>query len=359
MPVAGGIATVIEKVLEWTDIAGKGARKFVDDFIGAMSGLPSSASGIIAQLAAGTAAGMSTIASGAVDWAAGIVRAIIDGLAGLYQAGIDAVAELGRGMRESVTGLISDAASWGSDIAAGLASGIRNRAAAVRDSVVGLADNVKGWFTDEVEIQSPSKVFERFGGWLTQGLANGIDGGAGQVQGSMQGMAGGMLSHFDGVTRGARNLTDVFDNIKASFADMLQDMASRMMSSGLNSLLGSLFGAVDPLAGALRGAGLNAIPALATGTSYAPGGLSRINELGGEIVTLPRGAQVIPHDLSKEMMRGQGGAANMHITVNVEGANGDQHVIELVNQGVAQGLSAFDSALPGRVQQINAQPRRR
>ncbi|QXI63426.1 hypothetical protein CP157_01144 [Paracoccus marcusii] len=318
VPVAGGIATVIEKVIEWTDIAGKGARQFVDSFIAAMSGLPSSASGIIVQLAAGTAAGMSTIATGAVGWAADIVRSIIDGLKGLYQAGVDAVAELARGMRESVTGLIADAATWGSDIAAGLASGIRNRATAVRDSVVGLADNVKGWFTDEVEIQSPSKVFQRFGGWLTEGLANGIDGGAGDVQSSMQGVAGGMLSHFDGVLSGARNLTDVFDNIKASFANTLTDMAQNAMQSGLSGILGSVFGAIDPLAGALRGAGLNAIPAFAVGTNYAPGGLAQINERGGEIVNLPRGTQVIPHDLSKQMMQSRRENVSFHVTASFD-----------------------------------------
>lgn len=358
VPVSGGIATVIEKVIEWTDIAGKGARKFVDDFIGAMSNLPSSASGIIVQLAAGTAAGMSTIATGAVGWAADIVRAIIDGLKGLYQAGVDAVAELARGMRDSITGLIADAATWGSDIAAGLASGISNRAASVRDSVVGLADNVKGWFTDDLEIQSPSKVFQRFGGWLTEGLANGIDGGAGGVQSSMQGVAGGMMAHFDGVLSGAKNLTDVFDNIKASFANMVADMAQKAMQSGVSGLLGSVFGSFDPLAGALRGAGLNAIPAFATGTNYAPGGLAQVNERGGEIMNLPRGSQVIPHDLSKQMLQKQA-PSNVSINVNVEGANGDQHVISLVNQGVRQGISAYDKALPGRIQQTQANPRRR
>ena len=286
IPVAGGIATVIEKVIEWTDIAGKGARKFVDDFIGAMSGLPSSASGIIVQLAAGTAAGMSTIATGAVNWAADIVRAIVDGLKGLYQAGVDAVAELGRGMRDSVTGLISDAATWGGDIAAGLANGIRNRASAVRDSVVGMGDNIASWFNGNpnIDSHSPSRAFHRFGGWITQGLANGINAGAGDVQSSVSGIAGGMMSHFDGVLSGAKNLTDVFDNIKTSFANMLTDMAQNAMQSGLSGILGSVFGAIDPLAGALRGAGLNAIPGLAAGGIVAWDGLTQISEMGGEML---------------------------------------------------------------------------
>lgn len=362
IPVAGGIATVIEKVIEWTDIAGKGARKFVDDFIGAMSGLPSSASGIIVQLAAGTAAGMSTIATGAVNWAADIVRAIVDGLKGLYQAGVDAVADLGRGMRDSVTGLISDAATWGGDIAAGLANGIRNRASAVRDSVVGMGDNIASWFNGNpnIDSHSPSRAFHRFGGWITQGLANGINAGAGDVQSSVSGIAGGMMSHFDGVLSGAKNLTDVFDNIKASFASMVADMAQKSMASGLSGILGSVFGAIDPLAGALRGAGLNAIPAFATGTNYAPGGLAEINERGGEIINLPRGSQVIPHDLSKRAMQGQGGTSRIELTLSpdLEGrilSQAEGQSVQITQKGIGQ----FQKQMPNMVNDINRNHRRR
>lgn len=43
----------------------------------------------------------------------------------------------------------------------------------------------------------------------------------------------------------------------------------------------------------------------ADGTNFAPGGLARINEGGrGEIVDLPRGTRVIPHDVSMAMARG-------------------------------------------------------
>ena len=37
--------------------------------------------------------------------------------------------------------------------------------------------------------------------------------------------------YFDGVTQGARNLGDVFDNLKVRFADMVSDMASRLFCS--------------------------------------------------------------------------------------------------------------------------------
>jgi hypothetical protein len=46
------------------------------------------------------------------------------------------------------------------------------------------------------------------------------------------------------------------------------------------------------------------MPAFASGTDNAPGGLARINEQGGEIVNLPGGSQVIPHDLSMQIAAG-------------------------------------------------------
>jgi phage-related protein len=41
----------------------------------------------------------------------------------------------------------------------------------------------------------------------------------------------------------------------------------------------------------------------AAGTDYFGGGLTHINELGGEIVDLPRGSRIIPHDVSMEMAK--------------------------------------------------------
>ena len=102
---------------------------------------------------------------------------------------------------------------------------------------------------------------------------------------------------------------------------------------------------------------LNPVPAGAFGLSNFAGGLATINERGGELVSLPRGATVVPHDLSRRMV--DGAAGGMAITVNVQGANGDRQIEAMVMQGVSAGLAQYDRALPTRVQQIQGQPRRR
>jgi hypothetical protein len=47
------------------------------------------------------------------------------------------------------------------------------------------------------------------------------------------------------------------------------------------------------------------LPAYATGTSFAPGGLALVGERGPEVVNLPRGSQVIPHGLSLQGVASQ------------------------------------------------------
>lgn len=52
----------------------------------------------------------------------------------------------------------------------------------------------------------------------------------------------------------------------------------------------------------------------ALGTSYYSGGLTSINERGGELVDLPNGTRIIPHDLSKQIINNK---SNSNITVNL------------------------------------------
>lgn len=69
-------------------------------------------------------------------------------------------------------------------------------------------------------------------------------------------------------------------------------------ASGLLSLGSSFFGA-------------------ATGTDFAPGGLTLVGERGPEIVNLPRGAQVIPNDVLTSKRAARDGGDTYHISVNV------------------------------------------
>ena len=74
---------------------------------------------------------------------------------------------------------------YGKNIVQGLIDGINNGIENAKKTVSGLAKAIIDKFTTETEIHSPSKLFELFGSYIIQGLANGITGALGYVNDAM------------------------------------------------------------------------------------------------------------------------------------------------------------------------------
>lgn len=124
-------------------------------------------------------------------------------------------------------------------------------------------------------------------------------------------------------------------------------------TGGASSGGGGLFGWLGGLFGGGGGgsqwnlAKSGAITGLfADGTESAPGGLAVVGERGREIVNLPRGSQVVPNHRTESMFAanrndGQqdGSRKPSVLNVNINGASGDPHVRELVQQGVSEALA--------------------
>lgn len=79
----------------------------------------------------------------------------------------------------------------------------------------------------------------------------------------------------------------------------------------------------------------NYIPANASGTNNWRGGLTWINEEGGELVNLPRGTQIIPHDVSMEAAR-EYGRQRAAITTNNTNTTNNSY-----NYGAQQQVNVF------------------
>lgn len=96
----------------------------------------------------------------------------------------------------------------------------------------------------------------------------------------------------------------------------------------------------------------------ANGTNSWRGGLTAINERGGEIIDLPKGSRVIPHDVSMAMARNAGGSQSMEVNVNVSGARGNSEIMDMVGAGVREGLRQYDrEAGPSMVKRVVNDPR--
>lgn len=75
----------------------------------------------------------------------------------------------------------------------------------------------------------------------------------------------------------------------------------------------------------------------ATGTSYFKGGLALVNEKGGEILNLPRGTQIIPHDVSMEMARSYGRQTAITNSNTTNTTNNNSY-----NYGAQQQVNVFE-----------------
>jgi len=124
-------------------------------------------------------------------------------------------------------------------------------------------------------------------------------------------------------------VTSIVDKVKAKFSDIVS--AVKRPINAVIEMINSLIDKVNSISvdipdwvpgygGETFGVNIPKIPAFATGTGYFKGGLARTDEHGGEIKEYPNGTRVIPHDLSKRMLSGQGGlTVNVTIQGNVYG----------------------------------------
>lgn len=83
---------------------------------------------------------------------------------------------------------------YGKNIVQGLINGINQGIENAKKTVGGLAKAIIDKFTTETDIHSPSKLFEQFGIYIDQGLANGIVAAQGYVDAAMQGVINGVTN---------------------------------------------------------------------------------------------------------------------------------------------------------------------
>ena len=96
------------------------------------------------------------------------------------------------------SGLVGRFAAFGGMIIDGLVNGIRATIGAAVAAVQGLGARIKSAFTGakSMDIHSPSRVFKRYGGFITEGLAIGVNGGAARPVGRIAQLAGSLKQRF-------------------------------------------------------------------------------------------------------------------------------------------------------------------
>lgn len=140
-------------------------------------------------------------------------------------------------------------------------------------------------------------------------------------------------------TAGVNALGKIADKLAAMAADKLWSSAFGG-SGGLN--LGSLFGGGGASAGPITlGGASGPVPFFASGTDFAPGGLSLVGENGPELLNIPRGSQVIPNDVLRN--GGGGGGDNFTFAPNIDARGADVAAVARLEQVVARQQAEFSS----------------
>ena len=127
---------------------------------------------------------------------------------------------------------------------------------------------------------------------------------------------------FTGNWRAAWNgVKQIFSSVWNSF----KGIASRALgpiATIVSNLVSKVQNLISKIGKAKSGAGDihvsgGTIPKNATGTKFWRGGWTYVNEKGGEIMNLPRGTQIIPHDVSMEIARSAGAANSGSRSVSI------------------------------------------
>ena len=151
-----------------------------------------------------------------------------------------------------------------------------------------------------------------------------------------------VLGGFIRDVRDGTNATEALGSSLSKIADKLLDMAvQNLFTNALGG--GSSGGAGGNFLAALFGS----VPNYANGTNNHPGGLAVVGENGRELVSMPKGSQVIAnHKLSNNQ------SGSMHITVGFSSDNGGlaPFVEEIAQRESVSAIGSYDrNVLPERV----------
>lgn len=179
----------------------------------------------------------------------------------------------------------------------------------ITDTISNMAENVKTIFSALFEIVKG--LLEDFlTVWnvvwtLLEPIVDGVIENIKVIIDSLLGVLDGIIEFIAGVFSGNwekawQGIVKIFENIFTGIVEI----AKNVINSGIGFINKFIEGAnkfsVPDWVPVVGGKGINIplIPELAKGTDFWEGGVVRINEAGGEIVDLPKGSRVYPHDKS-------------------------------------------------------------
>lgn len=132
---------------------------------------------------------------------------------------------------------------------------------------------------------------------------------AGELWEGIQSIFGGIGGWFRGI----------WDGVETGFKGFINFIIGGLnkIPEGLSKLNVTIPSWVPGVGGKSLGFSVPSIPMLARGTKDWGGGAAMVHDKGAEIIDLPRGSRVYPHDKSLQMARGEGAKSNNKTTFSI------------------------------------------
>lgn len=178
---------------------------------------------------------------------------------------------------------------------------------------------------------------------------------AGAILSGFIGILNGVIQFVVGVFTG--NWSMAWEGVKNIFSG-IWDAITGIAKAALDGIMSMVNGIIDAINSihvpegvpGIGGMSLNLphFPGNAVGNNNFAGGITHINEKGGEIVDLPSGSRIYPHDRSLQMAYDQGArgssAGDTNISINIYGANMNtnsdiKELARLVTQEIVDQMS--------------------
>lgn len=178
------------------------------------------------------------------------------------------------------------------------------------------------------EIAKASPEFKESGMISMKGYIQGLKSAEGETKATALSLStatvNGLSSESGGAGSGAYRAGW---NTGANFSNGLSDGLehAKAVASGIGGAISGML--AQTLAGAAMPNVFGLIPRHAKGTDFFRGGLTWINEEGGELINLPTGSQIIPHDISLRYAEEAARSASVvnnsfgSININIESAD--------------------------------------
>lgn len=281
-----GFAAAVGPVLVGIGTLDKGIGKAISN-AGALAGAVTRAGGVFKMLA--SPANIATVAIVAVAAAAVLIYKNWDKIKPVIDKVKDGLVDFGQAAAEWIGSVIE----WAQKMWENIKTVFGNFAEAIKPAIDTAVEIFEGWYENVETIVNGVKDF--FGGIIT--FLTGV------FQGDWE-------KAWNGIVQAVGSIFGTLETLVKTPINAVINLVNKAISS-INNISVTL---PDAIGGAHIGFDIPTIPTLAKGTDNWQGGIVQISEKGGEIVDLPSGSRVYPHDESVQMAR-QEAKKNISVTI--------------------------------------------